>query len=461
MSAATDLLRARPAGRGYGASGAVSTAAPQSIGTSAITGALTAVGALLAYLPGLGRPYGWDESVTVRNFVATPSLLDPFRAQIEYNNHPLLSIIDHLIYSATGSTDEALMRLAPLLAVVAAVGLLTAVCTRRLGMLPGVTAGALLAANPLVVEAARTARGYGLLVLCTVASSIVLLDLVRDGRPSRWRAAAYVGTVALGVCAHMYMALVVMVHATYVVASHGRLRPWIIRWAIALAVGGSSYVGLAAAMLASPQRGPFRAELLGDVTVAVLGGGLAAAAVLPALLMGATAVWRLTASLAAACMVAALLSVDALILHPAYLYPRFFVWAIPAMAVVAAIGVARIPLAAGSVGVAVTLMVVGVLPGYTKGDVGNKAAAVAIISAQSRGDTVCADSPAPLQAYVKSTLMTTSAENLGACDVVVLLYRPSDYARVVVASGRPFQVQLDGKTPGVIYARRPLMTANP
>src|SRR5207245_9733935 len=60
------------------------------------------VGAGLAtiacYAPGIGRPYGWDASNTVGSFVATSSLLDPFRRQVRFNNQVLFSAMEHVAY---------------------------------------------------------------------------------------------------------------------------------------------------------------------------------------------------------------------------------------------------------------------------------------------------------------------------------------------------------------------------
>ena len=425
-------------------------------GRPAAAGCLVGICALLAYLPGLGRPFGWDESVTIRNFVATPSLLDPLRRQVEYNNHPLLSLIDHLLYSSTGSTSEVLMRLAPLLAVVVAVGLFTTECTAWLGLVPGVTGGVLFAANPLVAEAARTSRGYGLVVLFTVVSSIQLIRLVRSEEQARWRSAVYVVAVALGVAAHLYMVLVVGAHVGYVVASRVPLRAWVARWAIGLASGGLWYIGLASTMLASPQRGSARPELLGDVTLGLLGGGVVALAIVPPLLSGLIGLRRDRAALAVIGVVGAIVTLDALVLHPSYLFARFFVWAVPGVALVAALGVAHVRVFVGAAGVACALMVAAVLPGYTQGDLGNKAAAADVLGAQRRGAAVCADSPVPLEAYLDVVPAKATADNLATCDVVVLLYEPSDYARQAVSEGRPFQLELGGRTPGIIYSRQPL-----
>jgi hypothetical protein len=66
-----------------------------------------------AYMVAAGRSYDYDSSETVGAFVATPSLLDPLRRQIAFNNHPLFSLLEHMVYSA-GGTSEATLRVLPL-----------------------------------------------------------------------------------------------------------------------------------------------------------------------------------------------------------------------------------------------------------------------------------------------------------------------------------------------------------
>src|SRR2546429_6711180 len=63
-------------------------------------GAVLGTVTFAVYLLGSGRNYDYDSSETVGMFVATRSLLDPFRRQDVFNNHPLLSFVDHLVYSA-------------------------------------------------------------------------------------------------------------------------------------------------------------------------------------------------------------------------------------------------------------------------------------------------------------------------------------------------------------------------
>src|SRR5437667_1931860 len=103
------------------------------------------------YTPGWGRAFSWDASNTVGHFVATPSLLDPFRRQVTFNNQVLFSALEHVVYTLTGSRDERVLRVLPILLAAIAIGVLAWAVARRWGTLAGVVAGAVLLANPLAV----------------------------------------------------------------------------------------------------------------------------------------------------------------------------------------------------------------------------------------------------------------------------------------------------------------------
>ena len=51
------------------------------------------------YQIGSGRSLDYDSSLTVGAFVKTHSLLDPLKRQIQLNNHPLFSILEHIVWS--------------------------------------------------------------------------------------------------------------------------------------------------------------------------------------------------------------------------------------------------------------------------------------------------------------------------------------------------------------------------
>ena len=92
-------------------------------------------------------------------------------------------VVVHLWLALTGlPADDLGLRLLSLLAAVAAVAVLTAAVTRLAGRAVGLTAGLLAATNPLVVEYAAEARGYGLALLATAVSVLGLARWLDGGR---------------------------------------------------------------------------------------------------------------------------------------------------------------------------------------------------------------------------------------------------------------------------------------
>ncbi len=157
------------------------------------------------YLVGSGRTYDYDSSETVGSFIATPSLLDPFRRQLVYNNHPLFSFLDHLVYSAGGRSALDL-RILPILFGAAVVAIVVEWSARHWGLVGAATAGLVLGANSSFAELSRSVRGYSLLCLSAVVSTLLVDRLLTQ--PRRLVSTAYIIAVAAGIATHVYMLLV-------------------------------------------------------------------------------------------------------------------------------------------------------------------------------------------------------------------------------------------------------------
>src|SRR3989442_12461699 len=84
---------------------------------------------------GSRRSFGYDAAASFANFIATPSIWDAFAVrsviptipltQVATNDHVLLSLLSHVIYSATVLRSEAVYRLFPALAAGATSGVST------------------------------------------------------------------------------------------------------------------------------------------------------------------------------------------------------------------------------------------------------------------------------------------------------------------------------------------------
>src|SRR2546430_2466234 len=153
------------------------------------------------YMIGSNRSFGYDAAATFANFVATPSIWDAFAvrsviptipiAEVATNDHVLISLLSHAVYSVTGSRSETVYRFLPALAAGGTVAVSTTALARRFGLLAGACAGLYIATNPLFVENSRDLRGYSVAALGSVVAPLILA-----GRWPRWRPAPYPGAMS-------------------------------------------------------------------------------------------------------------------------------------------------------------------------------------------------------------------------------------------------------------------------
>src|SRR5256885_4765410 len=220
-------------------------------GTSAnrslLTGALLGVATFAAYMIGSNRSFGYDAAASFANFIATPSIWDAFAVrsviptipvtQVATNDHVLLSLLSHVIYSATGSRSEVVYRLIPALGAGATVGLSTGVLVRRFGWLAGVCAALYIPTDPLFVDNSRDLRGYSLAALGSVSGTALLA-----GRWSRWRLVAYAVVMGLAIAAQLFAGVVLLCHLAWILTR--RSRPQLVE--LAPAWVAAALIGLAA-----------------------------------------------------------------------------------------------------------------------------------------------------------------------------------------------------------------------
>src|SRR5438132_2880201 len=150
----------------------------------ALAAAALGVATFAVYMIGSNRSFGYDAAASFANFIATPSIWDAFAvrsviptipvAQVATNDHVLISLASHVIYSLTGSRSEVVYRVLPALAAGGTVGLSTGALTRRFGMLAGVCAGLYIATDPLFVDNGRDLRGNSLAALGSVLATLLL-----------------------------------------------------------------------------------------------------------------------------------------------------------------------------------------------------------------------------------------------------------------------------------------------
>jgi len=409
----------------------------------------------VAYLPGSDRAFGYDESVTIANFVRTPSLFDPFHRQVVYNNHVAFSFLEHLIYTITGSASERTMRFLPILCGAACVALVVAVLAARTTTWVALTAGALLATNPLFVDVTHEARGYSLLCLCGVASTVTLLSLQRSD--SFWRELIYVGLLALGLATHLYMVFVISGQIVFVIARREMNTRWMIRWLAAAIIGGSAYVEVVSTMRSANRGSVFQPAFPRDLVGELLGHA-APTLIITGVGVGLT-LWSLrrqreTRALALF-FVAVVLGLW-LGLAPRDLYPRFFVWVVPAVVLAAAAGLYRLGarrVTTAAVAVACLFSFAVSVDGYASDEVANRAAAGRVAAARSRGERVCGlrESTEALAPYAQHVRFVYAKTDFARCDLLVALEPAQDaqLLRSALAFYRHHR-SLDARAPGLL-----------
>ena len=334
--------------------------------------ALLALGAaaFLLRLPGLGRSLWYDELVTLSSFTASPWAA--FTRQVAANNHPLASLLAWAAGAALPE-GEAWLRLPfALVGALAAPALAwSGACAgaRRAGLL----GGALLALSPGAVLLSQQVRGYAPLLLCSaLLPGLVCRTLAGAGRGTTLALAA---CVSLGLASHLTLALPLLL-LTGLVAAAGPLRARASAAAqgqALLGLGGGWLLGLLlwAPILGRTVRWSAEALTGGDPgaggesvgpaeLVRLLGGAgpLGAALALLLLALLAAGLPRLLAPrrggrarggsgsdrsrVLGLVLLAPLLALGALFLAGAPAYPRLLCLGLPALLLLAGVGLSRL-----------------------------------------------------------------------------------------------------------------------
>jgi hypothetical protein len=416
---------------------------------------------------GANRSFGYDAAATFANFVATPSIWDSFAvrsviptvpiAHVATNDHVLLSLMSHAIYSASGTRNEAVYRLLPVLAAGATVAVSTAALARRFGLLASVCAGIYIATDPLFVENSRDLRGYSLAALGSVVATLILA-----GRWTRWRLVAYTAVMGLAIASQLFAGIVLVCHVAWIATR--RSRPDMVRlapaWVGAAAIGLGANAGIAVTELT--QHGLpaslFNPTFPRDLVLFLVG----APVLLP---MG---LWLATAGLglwtqrrqpwlwAALGVLAAVVVVLWLWLQPAFLYPRFFFFLVPAVAFLMAAAIRRWWVLAPVVLAGAAAAVIAQVPGYSEDPLALPQAAAAVQRVQASGGRACVIhiDEQVLEAYTSDFTIVTSPDQLGACDAVVVVSWNVDLAlRDEAAREFPRLTTLRAYYPGVVLER--------
>ena len=433
----------------------------------AIVGAILGTLTTALYLIGSNRSYGYDAAATFANFVATPSLWDALALHtvlptvpikgVASNDHVLLSLLSHVIYSTTGSRSEVVYRLVPVLAAGATVGVSTSALARRFGLVAGICAGLFIATDPLFVENSRDLRGYSLAALGCVLATILLA-----GRWTRWRLVAYALVMGLAISAQLFAIVVLVIHVAWIATrgSGSQVRQLVPAWILAAAIGVAANANIQVMELfqhgypASVFYPTFPRDLVfflvGAPVLLPIGVWLSTAALGVWTLRSERWLWT---SLA---VVAAVVAVLWLGLQPAYLYPRFFVFLVPAAAYLMASAIARWWVLAPIVVAGAAVATATLVPGWTEDPLALPQAAAAVDRIHAAGGRACVIhyDEQVLSAYTTDFAVVTRAAQLADCDAVVVVSWAVDLQlRDLAAQDFPRATLLQAAYPAVVLER--------
>ena len=433
----------------------------------AIAGAILGVLTVAVYLIGANRSYGYDAAATFANFIATPSLWDAFAVHtvlptvpikgVASNDHVLLSLMSHAIYSVTGSRSEVVYRIVPVVAAGATVALSTTALARRFGIVAGICAGLFIATDPLFVDNGRELRGYSLAAFGAVAGTLLLA-----GKWTRLRLVAYALVMGLAIAAQLFAVVVLLMHLAWIAGRRswpelGRLAPaWIA--AAAIGVAANANIQLMELVQHGYPPGVFNPTFPRDLVFFLVG----APVLLPLALWLAPVglgfwalrhepwLWPVVAVIA---VVVAFLWLG---LQPAYLYPRFFLFLVPASAFLMAAAIARWRVLAPVVVVGAVVAAGSLAQGWTQDPLALPQAAAAVERIHAAGGRPCVIhiDEQVLSAYTTDFTVVTKPGDLASCDAVVVVSWAVDLSlRYLAAQEFPRATLLQAYYPAVVLER--------
>ena len=432
-----------------------------------IAGTILGVATVAVYLVGSNRSFGYDAAATFANFVATPSIWDAFAIRnvlptvplksVASNDHVLLSLISHLIYSTTGSRSEIVYRLVPALAAGGTVGVTTAALAQRFGLLAGAAAGLFIATDPLFVDNSRDLRGYSLAALTCVVATVILA-----GRWTRWRLIAYALLMGLAVAAQLFAGVALLMHVAWIASRRswpqlGQVAPaWVAAAVIGLAANANIQVmelwqhGYPASVFYPTFPRDLVLFLLGAPVLVPVGLWLATAGLGLWALRARPWLW---AGLGVVALVVAALWLG---LQPAYLYPRFFIFLVPACALLMAAAIARWRVLAPVVAAGALWAAISQVSGYVEDPLALPQAAAAIERIHAAGNRACVVhiDEQVLAAYTTEFSVVSTPDQLADCDAVVVVSWNVDLPlRDLAAEQFPRATALQAYYPGVVLER--------
>jgi len=391
-----------------------------------IAGCAMGMVALFVGLINVSRSLNYDEAVTYSSFINGGSPRRALTTQVVFNNHPMFSFIEAILWRF-GFVGETAQRLLPVTCGAVTVGLITWYTSRRAAIMSGVVAGTVLLLNPMYFELYRSLRGYSLATLGVVVAGLALQRSWTDPR-MRWLVIQG-SAMIVAVNTHAYSAVFILTLASATLAmNHLRVRH-LVTWSIAAVISITIALPIIDDARANTSaRGTRYLPGFGEFTVReLLGRSTPAVAIVGTLVMvGALSIAKRSGRHALAIGAGALVPTAALVYtwqvaQPFDLYSRFFVGLVPFLAVLAGIGARRLPARPVSSVALVAVLIVTLLPNaqiLLERESGLRAAGAVINEARALEQRVCGSS---VEAFLVYSAPVPSADfaRLDDCDVFV------------------------------------------
>jgi hypothetical protein len=275
------------------------------------------------------------------------------------------------------------------------------------------------------------------------------------------RSLGYVVAVAVGVATHLFMVLVLLGQGTLVAAGGLRSRAWLTRWTAGVLVGGVAYVGVARVMLLRAGGGRvFRSGLPGQLPALFLGNPLVAEILIGIVVAVGVAPFlvRREGRVLAVAYCSAFLLIW-LVIQPEFLYGRFFVWAVPAVACAIASAVSRHRALMLLVVAATIIQVAAQMPHRHDDQAPIRLAARVVEIASRTGTPACVDAETGPVLLIETRSFTTvrTADALSACDVFLTLVPGARIPLLAAARAQfPVATELPASSRGLVLSRRPI-----
>src|SRR5205807_10619745 len=286
--------------------------------------------------------------------------------------------------------------------------------------------------------------------------------LVRNGKWTCGRLAAYSVIMGLAIAAQLFAGVVVLFHIAWIATRRSRqqmlqLAPaWIVAVVIGIAANANIQVteftqhGLPAPMFYPTFPSDLVFFLLGAPVLLPIGLWLSSAGLGLWLQRRKPWLWATIAVLAAVVLVLWL------VLRPAFLYPRFFIFLVPACGYLMAAAIARWWVLAPVVVLGAAAAVVSQASGYTEDPLALPQAAAAVERIHASGERACVihSDEQILSAYTTDFAVVIRPDQLAGCDAVVVVSWGVDLGlRDQAAQELPRLTTLPAYYPAVVLER--------